>query len=65
MSAPSAHVSGTAGPPVPAHRAQRLELVLRVLRKRAGHYPAPHLISAAIDGLDAELATARRGLARR
>jgi hypothetical protein len=64
MTAPSAHVSSTARPPLPAHRTQRLELVLRELRKRARHHPAPHLIREAIDGLEAELAAARRQLAR-
>jgi hypothetical protein len=64
MTAPSAHGSGTARPPVPAHRAQRLELVLRELRKRARQHPAPHLIGQAIDGLEAELAAVRRQLAR-
>ena len=65
MSAPSAHVSSSTRPPLPAHRARRLELVLHELRKRARHHPAPHLIRQAIDGLEAELAAARRQLARR
>ena len=64
MTAPSAHVSSTPGPPLPARRAQRLELVLRVLRRRAP-LPGAAPDQAAIDGLEAELGAARRGLARR
>ncbi len=46
------------------HRAQRLDMVLRELRKRARHHPAPHLIGQAIEGLEAELAAVRRQLTR-
>lgn len=40
-------------------RAQRLELVLRELRRRARHHPAPILLGHAIDGFDTELAAVR------
>ena len=44
------------------HRARRLELVVRELRKRARNHPAPQLIGQAIDGLEAELIAVRRKL---
>ena len=53
--------------PAPAaleHRARRLDMVVRELRKRARHHPAPQLISQAIEGLEAELIAVRRRLHR-
>jgi hypothetical protein len=46
------------------HRARRLDSVVRELRKRARHHPAPHLIGQAIAGLEAELIAVRRKLGR-
>ena len=46
------------------HRARRLDLVVRELRRRARHHPAPHLIGQAIEGLEAELIAVRRKLHR-
>ncbi|HEX6618624.1 MAG TPA: hypothetical protein VF024_03135 [Solirubrobacteraceae bacterium] len=46
------------------HRARRLDMVVRELRKRARHHPAPHLIGQAIEGLEAELIAVRRKLHR-
>ena len=46
------------------HRARRLDMVVRELRKRARHHPAPHLIGQAIDGLETELIAIRRKLHR-
>jgi hypothetical protein len=46
------------------HRARRLDLVVRELRKRARNHPAPHLIGQAIEGLEAELIAVRRKLHR-
>ncbi len=47
------------------HRAHRLEMVVRELRKRAHRHPAPHLIGQAIAGLEVELTAVRRQLGRR
>lgn len=47
------------------HRARRLDMVVRELRKRAQNHPAPHLIGQAIAGLEAELTAVRRQLGRR
>jgi hypothetical protein len=46
------------------HRARRLTLVVRELRKRSRNHPAPHLIGHAIEGLEAELIAVRRQLHR-
>jgi hypothetical protein len=54
----------TIAPTTLEHRARRLELVVRELRKRARNHPAPQLIGQAIDGLDAELIAVRRKLHR-
>jgi hypothetical protein len=64
MAAPGTNAPGSARVPLPAHDAKRLDLVLRELRKRARHHPAPHLIGRAIEGLEAELAAVRRQLTR-
>jgi hypothetical protein len=47
------------------HRAGRLEAVVRELRKRTLHHPAPHLLGRAIDGFDAELRAVRKRLSAR
>jgi hypothetical protein len=47
------------------HRADRLEAVLRELRRRARNHPAPHLLRHAIDGFDHELTAVRRRLSGR
>jgi hypothetical protein len=48
-----------------AHHAQRLDLVLRELRKRARPQAAPRLVGRTLEGLEAELAAVRRQLTRR
>ena len=63
--APSPAVIRTAAAPAALeHRARRLDMVVRELRKRARHHPAPHLIGQAIEGLEAELIAVRRRLHR-
>ena len=63
--APSPGVIRTAiAPTALEHRARRLDSVVRELRKRARHHPAPHLIGQAIEGLEAELIAVRRKLGR-
>jgi hypothetical protein len=69
-------VEGDAMPPSPAvirtaiaptaleHRARRLDMVVRELRKRARHHPAPHLIAQAVEGLESELMAVRHRLRR-
>jgi hypothetical protein len=47
------------------HRARRLDMVVRELRKSARNHPAPHLIGRAIAGLEVELTAVRRQLGRR
>jgi hypothetical protein len=39
-------------------------MVVRELRKRARHHPAPHLIAQAIEGLESELMAVRHRLRR-
>lgn len=53
-------------PPTQAlHRqAEKLDRVVRELRKHAADQPAPHLVERAIAGLEAELAAVRRQLGR-
>jgi hypothetical protein len=47
------------------HRARRLDMVVRELRKRAKGHPAPHPIGQALAGLEVELTAVRRQLGRR
>jgi hypothetical protein len=65
MAPPHGSIPATIAPTALEHRARRLDMVVRELRKRARNHPAPHLIGQAIDGLEAELVAVRRKLGRR
>lgn len=65
MAASHGSAANQTAPKTLEHRARRLDMVLRELRKRARGHPAPHLVARAIEGLDAELAAVRRQLGRR
>jgi hypothetical protein len=64
MASSPAAMPSTIAPKALEHRARRLDRVVRELRKRARHHPAPHLIGQAIEGLEAELIAVRRTLQR-
>jgi hypothetical protein len=64
MASPSGAIRTPIAPATLEHRARRLDMVVRELRKRARHHPAPHFIGQAIEGLEAELIAVRRKLGR-
>jgi hypothetical protein len=65
MASPHGPIPTAIAPTALEHRARRLDMVVRELRRRARNHPAPHLIGQAIDGLEAELVAVRRKLGRR
>jgi hypothetical protein len=62
MAFPHGSIPTTITPTALEHRARRLDMVVRELRKRVRHHPAPHLIGQAIEGLEVELTAVRRQL---
>ena len=64
MATSPAAIRTATAPTALEHRARRLDMVVRELRKRARHHPAPHLIGQAIEGLETELIAIRRKLGR-